>query len=246
MSPTSARPSAALARQALQKLATPARAAGVAKFFKTAKGEYGEGDQFIGVTVPDQRRVARQFRALPLDETDELLTSRIHEERLTALIILVDQFEDAGDERVRKRIFQRYLKRLPYVNNWDLVDASAEFIVGGWLADKPRALLDQLAASKHLWSRRVAIVSTLYYIRQGDSKDALRIAAALLADSHDLIHKATGWMLREVGKRVGPAPLREFLKLHAAHMPRTMLRYAIERFPAAERMKWLSVPRASA
>jgi 3-methyladenine DNA glycosylase AlkD len=233
-------------RQSLQKLASPARAAGVAKFFKCGKGEYGEGDEFVGVTVPEQRRVARQFRALPLSEADELLTSRIHEERLTALLILVGQFEDAGDERVRKRIFQRYLKRLPYVNNWDLVDSSAEKIVGGWLADKPRALLDKLAASKHLWSRRVAIVSTLHFIRQRESNDALRISTVLLDDRHDLIHKAVGWMLREVGKRVGPAPLREFLKLHAARMPRTMLRYALERFPAAERKKWMSVPRASA
>ena len=143
-------------RQALQKLATPARAAGVAKFFKTGKGEYGEGDHFIGVTVPDQRRVARHFSALPLDETDKLLTSRVHEERLTALLILVDQFNDTDDGRVRGRIFRHYMKRLAFVNNWDLVDASAESIVGGWLADKPRALLERLAASKHLWSRRVA------------------------------------------------------------------------------------------
>jgi 3-methyladenine DNA glycosylase AlkD len=230
-------------RQALQKLATPARAAGVAKFFKTAKGEYGEGDRFIGVTVPDQRRVARKFRALPLEEADKLLTSRVHEERLTALIVLVEQFNGTDDEGVRMRIVQHYLKRLEFVNNWDLVDASAESIVGGWLADKPRALLDRLAASQHLWSRRVAVVSTLHYIKQGESKDALRISAALLDDRHDLIHKAVGWMLREVGKRVGPAPLRGFLRLHAARMPRTMLRYAIERFPADERMKWMSVPR---
>ena len=237
--PAGSQPSAAHIRKALRKFATPARAAGVAKFFKTAAGEYGAGDKFIGVTVPEQRLIARQFRTLPLEESDKLLTSPIHEERLTALLILVDQFNGAQRAPARRKVFHHYMKRLKFVNNWDLVDASAEHIVGGWLDDKPRELLDRLATSKHLWSRRVAIVSTLHFIRKGDATDALRIAAALLDDPHDLIHKATGWMLREVGKRVSPAQLRAFLQRHAAHMPRTMLRYAIERFPTRERAKWM-------
>jgi 3-methyladenine DNA glycosylase AlkD len=226
-------------RAALRKSATPARAASVAKFFKTSPGTYGAGDVFIGVTVPEQRLIARRFRNLTLKENDKLLTSSIHEERLTALLILVGQFTHARQDTVRGRIFRHYMKRLTFVNNWDLVDASAEHIVGGWLDDKPRALLDELAASKSLWSRRIAIVTTLHFIRKGDATDALRISEALLDDPHDLIHKAVGWMLREVGKRVNPAPLRNFLRRHASHMPRTMLRYAIERFPPGERRKWL-------
>lgn len=209
------------------------------RFFKCGKGGYGEGDVFIGCTVPDQRRVARELGALPLAEVDELLVSRIHEERLTALLILVAQFERARAEAVRRRIFRLYMKRLRYINNWDLVDASAPTIVGGWLCDKDRTLLDELAAATHLWSRRIAMIATFHFIRQGSAEDALRIAEALLGDRHDLIHKAVGWMLREVGKRVSPAALREFLAKHAGTMPRTALRYAIERLPAAERKRWM-------
>jgi 3-methyladenine DNA glycosylase AlkD len=231
---------AADVRRALRQCAAPERAANVARFFKTGKGDYGEGDVFIGCTVPEQRRVARQFRALPIAEVDELLTSRIHEERLTALLILVDQFNKATDAAARGRIYRLYVKRLSCINNWDLVDSSAEYIVGGWLADKDRSVLDRFARSKHLWTRRVAMLATFHYIKEGSADDALRIAAALLGDRHDLIHKAVGWMLREVGKRAGPAKLRAFLKTHAAAMPRTALRYAIERFPAGERAKWLA------
>jgi 3-methyladenine DNA glycosylase AlkD len=230
---------AAAVRRALREFASPERAIAVARFFKTGKGEYGEGDVFIGVTVPEERQVARHFRALPLTEADKLLTSRIHEERITALLILVDQFVAAKDERVRGRIFRLYMKRLPHINNWDLVDTSAADIVGRWLADKDRTLLDELAASKHLWTRRVAMIATFHSIRNGSADDALRIAARLLDDEHDLIHKAVGWMLREVGKRVSAAKLRTFLKQHAATMPRTALRYAIERFPPAERRRWM-------
>jgi len=232
---------AAQVRRALRQSASPERAANVARFFKTGKGQYSEGDVFIGPTVPEQRLVARQFRDLPLAESDKLLTSRIHEERLTALLILVHQFTNAIDDGLRERIYRLYLKRLPLINNWDLVDSSAEYIVGGWLADKDRTVLDRFARSKHLWTRRVAMLATFQYIKEGSADDALRIAALLLDDPHDLIHKAVGWMLREVGKRVSPAQLRAFLKAHVTAMPRTALRYAIERFPASERAKWLAI-----
>ncbi len=227
------------------------------RFFKCGPGEYGEGDVFIAVTVPAQRAIARQFRDLPLADVDQLLASRVHEERLTALIILVHQFR-CGDERRRRRIFTLYMKRLQFINNWDLVDTSAAQIVGGWLADTPRpstvlraapsevegrGLLDRLARSTHLWSRRVAIIATFHYIQRGEHRDAIRIATILVNDTHDLIHKAVGWMLREVGKRASDAALTAFLERHAATMPRTMLRYAIERRPATERARWMSLAR---
>jgi 3-methyladenine DNA glycosylase AlkD len=232
---------AADVRRALRQFASPERAANAARFFKTGKGQYGEGDVFIGPTVPEQRRVAREFRELPLAETDKLLTSKIHEERLTALLILVHQFTKATDAAARGRIYRLYLQRLPCINNWDLVDSSAEYIVGGWLAEKDRGVLDRFARSKHLWTRRVAMLATFHYIKEGSADDALRIAAILLDDRHDLIHKAVGWMLREVGKRVSPAKLRGFLQQHVAAMPRTALRYAIEHFPAPERAKWMAI-----
>jgi 3-methyladenine DNA glycosylase AlkD len=233
-------PTAALAKRALRQFASPERAAVVARFFKTGKGEYGEGDVFIGPSVPECRLVAKEFRALALSEIDELITSRIHEERLVALLILVAQFERSKDEAHRKAIFDLYRKRMDCVNNWDLVDSSAPGIVGAWLADKPRDLLDRLAKSKNVWFRRIAMVSTFHFIRQGESKDAIRIAERLVSDPHDLIQKAVGWMLREVDKRASPAALQKFLTRHAASMPRTMLRYAIERLTPAERAKWMS------
>ena len=226
-------------RRALRQFASPRRAVGVSRFFKTGKGEYGEGDVFLGATVGEQRLIARQFRTLPLAELDSLLTSNIHEERLTALLILVDQFERAGEERLRSGIVRLYLERLRYVNNWDLIDSSADPILGGWLVDKDRSLLDRLAGSAHLWSRRAAIIATFYFIKRGESRDTLRIARALLEDRHDLIHKAVGWMLREVGKRASLPALRKFLTRHARTMPRTTLRYAIERMPAPERARWM-------
>lgn len=231
---------AAEVRRALRAQARPGHVAGVLRFFKCGPGEYGEGDAFIGVTVPAQRRIARQFRALPLPDAEALLTSRIHEERLTALFILVLQFTATEDERVRRRIFRLYMKRLRFINNWDLVDSSAPHIVGGWLADRPRDLLDRLARSPHLWSRRVAIIATLFFIQRGDHRDAIRIATLLVNDRHDLIHKAVGWMLREVGKRASATALTSFLERHAATMPRTMLRYAIEHRSPAERRRWMS------
>ena len=238
---TPARATAAAVRGTLRQFASPARAIGTARFFKCGPGEYGAGDRFIGVTVPQQRLVAKQFRTLPLAQVDVLLTSKIHEERLTGHLILVDQFVRSAEPAGRSRIVRLYLKRLPHVNNWDLVDTSADPIIGGWLLDKPRSLLDRLARSTHLWSRRVAIIATFRFIKHGDSRDTLRIARQLLHAEHDLIHKAVGWMLREVGKRVSVADLRGFLSRHAHEMPRTMLRYAIEHLSAGERARWLAV-----
>ena len=232
---------AALAKRALRQFGSPERAAFVARFFKTGKGEYGEGDVFIGCSVPECRLVAKEFRALPLAQLDKLVTSRIHEERVVGLVIMVDQFERSKDEAVRKKIFQHYRKRMAFVNNWDLVDGSAPYIVGAWLEDKPRGLLDTLAKSKVLWYRRIAIVATFHFIRNGESEDAIRIAGALVNDRHDLIHKAVGWMLREVEKRASAEALEKFLQRHAATMPRTMLRYAIERLTPAQKEKWMGM-----
>jgi 3-methyladenine DNA glycosylase AlkD len=226
---------AAQARRALRQFEAPDRARFAERFFKTGPGEYGEGDVFLGLSVPECRIVAREFRVLPLREVEKLLMSRIHEERLTALIIMVVRFEQSPDA-----VFQLYRKRMKYVNNWDLVDSSAAQIVGGWLEDRPRDLLDELARSKNLWFRRVAMVATFHFIRKGEHRDAIRIAGLLVGDTHDLIHKAVGWMLREVGKRASAEALDRFLRRHAATMPRTMLRYAIERLTPAEKAKWMS------
>lgn len=228
---------ATLAKRALAQFGSPERAAGVVRFFKTGDGEYGAGDVFIGCTVPECRLVAKEFRALPLAEVEKLLMSRIHEERAVALLILVAQFQRSPD---RRKIFQLYRKRMAFVNNWDLVDSSAPEIVGGWLADEPRGLLDRLARSKVLWYRRISIVATHRFIRQGEWKDAIRIAERLVNDEHDLIHKAVGWMLREVGKRASAEALDRFLRKHAATMPRTMLRYAIERMSPAQKKEALN------
>lgn len=216
--------------RALKKLGTKEKAASSAWFFKTDKGQYGYGDMFIGVTVPEQRKVARAFRELPLAEAAKLLESKVHEHRLTALLILVGQYK-RGDETARAKIVKRYLAHTKRVNNWDLVDTSAPNIVGRYLLDKDRRVLYKLAKSKNLWERRIAIVATLAFIGNGESADTFAIAELLLADTHDLIHKATGWMLREVGKRVSRLALARFIKVHKADMPRTTLRYATEHFP---------------
>ena len=205
------------------------------RFFRTAPGEYGAGDMFLGLTVPQVRALVRQHADLPLPRVRGLLRSRWHEARLLALLILVRDFE-RGDERQRLRIARLYLANLAWVNNWDLVDSSAHLILGPHLAPGERGLLDTLGRSSNLWKRRVAMLATFHYIRQHDFRDALRIARLLLHDEHDLIHKAVGWMLREIGKRDEPA-LRRFLDRHAAVMPRTMLRYAIERLPPGSRSR---------
>ena len=207
------------------------------RFFRTAPGEYGAGDMFLGLTVPQVRALARQHADLPLPRVRGLLRSRWHEARLLALLILVRGFE-RGDERQRLRIARLYLANLAWVNNWDLVDCSAHLILGPHLAPGERGLLDTLGRSSNLWKRRIAMLATFHYIRQHDFRDALRIARLLLHDDHDLIHKATGWMLREIGKRDEPA-LRRFLDRHAAVMPRTMLRYSIERLPPGSRSVYM-------
>ena len=225
------------AQQRLRSLGCPKQAAILARFFKTGHGQYGEGDRFIGVKVPVTRKVAREFKSLPLPDVECLLHSEIHEERLLALVILVGQFE-TGDDSARKRIYDLYLANTKHINNWDLVDLSAPQIVGGYLENRSRKPLDRLAKSASIWERRISVVATHWIIRHGDFADTLRIAEKLMTDKEDLIHKAAGWMLREVGKR-DVAALEEFLSEHCRVMPRTMLRYAIERFPEEKRQAYL-------
>jgi 3-methyladenine DNA glycosylase AlkD len=223
----------------LRSLSNPDDAAFLAKFFKTGLGEYGQGDVFIGVRVPAIRKVAKQFKLLPLSEVVHLLHSPIHEERLAALVILVLQTA-RGNSETRKRGYDMYLANITCINNWDLVDLSAPQIAGVYLEDKSRRPLYRLAKSKSLWERRISILATLHFIRQKDFADTLKIAEILFSDKEDLIHKAVGWMLREVGKRDQQAE-EEFLERHYRIMPRTMLRYAIERFPERKRQSYLSV-----
>lgn len=224
-------------KAALREVANPAGAAIKERFYKSGKGEYGEGDKFICVTVPDQRKIARQFRELHLREVGKLLDDALHECRLTALFIMVDQFR-RGDEPQREAIVEVYFEKMDRVNNWDLVDSSADKILGAHLEHKDRSVLDELAAADHLWRQRIAIVATYHFIRQEDFKDTLRISRTLLNHEHDLIHKAVGWMLREVGNRDRPT-LERFLRRRYKKMPRTMLRYAIERFPEELRQAYL-------
>jgi 3-methyladenine DNA glycosylase AlkD len=224
-------------RARLRSHAVPSNVAILQRFFKTGPGEYGEGDRFIGVKVPGLRAVCRDCRGVSFAVVRDLLHSKIHEERLLALLMLVDLFE-RGDETTRRRVYDTYLANTAFINNWDLVDASAGQVVGGWLLARSRAPLVRLAKSRSLWERRIAVVATFFYIRRGEFDDTFRIADLLLKDHHDLIHKAVGWMLREVGKRDGAA-LRRFLATRYRTMPRTMLRYAIERFGESERRRYL-------
>ncbi len=217
----------------LKELENPEKAKVLSRFFKTGKGEYGEGDVFLGIMVPETRRVARKHMDMRLVEIQKLLSSRIHEHRLAALLILVDKYSK-GDEKERKRIYEFYLQNARKVNNWDLVDLSAPRIVGAHLRDAKRGVLRKLAKSKNLWERRISIISTLAFIKEGDFADTMRISEILLNDKHDLIHKAVGWMLREVGKKDQEAE-EKFLKKHYRKMPRTMLRYAIEKFSSKKR-----------
>lgn len=233
------RVTAAAIRALLRPLANPRIAGASQRFFKTAPGEYGHGDRFLGIRVPVLRKVARELRAAPLSAVLELLRSPLHEERLVALFILVDQFA-RGTPAAQQRIFSEYLKHVPkHVNNWDLVDASAHLIVGAHLEQRDRGVLYELARSPHLWSRRVAIMATFWLLKRGSFDDTFALAELLLDDRHDLIHKAVGWMLREVGNRDAAAAER-FLRRHCRRMPRTMLRYAIERFPAPKRRAYLA------
>ena len=209
------------------------------RFFKTGPGEYAEGDRFRGIRVPVLRQVARACATMSLGETLRLLRSPYHEDRLVALLVLVRMYA-RGDEATRKRVARAYLANLKYVNNWDLVDCSAAPILGAHLQRRSRAKLHALARSPSVWERRVAMIATAQFIRSGESSEAIRIAETLLNDEHDLIHKAVGWMLREIGDRSDAQTLRTFLDRHAARMPRTMLRYAIEHFAADERVSYLT------
>ena len=209
------------------------------RYFQAFPGGYGEGDEFIGVRVPDQRKVARKYyREMPLAAVEQLLQDPVHEHRLTALIILTHKFEKAKTVEERRETVDLYLRNIAYVNNWDLVDTSADKILGAYLFHGDRSLLYELVESGDLWSQRIAMIATYYFIKQNDFKDALEIATLLLDHDHDLIHKAVGWMLREIGER-DYAVEYEFLAKHYEDMPRTMLRYAIEKFDAEVRSKLL-------
>ncbi len=222
----------------LRKLGTPQKAKASAWFFKTGPGHYGEGDKFLGLTVPEQRAVAKKYSSLDYKSLKTLLNSPYHEERLVSLLILVERFKK-GDAKERGNIYRFYFNNSKQVNNWDLVDLSADKIVGSFLLHKPRGILYKLAKSTNLWQKRIAIVATFAFIRAGQFTDTFKISEILLNDRHDLIHKAAGWMLREAGKRNRPA-LEKFLRAHYKQMPRTMLRYAIEKFPGARRQYYMA------
>ncbi len=224
-------------RDEMQRLADPTIAEHSQRFFKTGPGQYGEGDRFLGIRVPRVRQVAKQAQDLPLDQVAELLHSPWHEERLLAVIILTLQFKRGGNG-LQKEIFDLYLASTAWINNWDLVDVSAHLVIGPWLQDRPRKLLRRLATSESLWERRMAMMATYHFIKQDDFADTLAIAEILLHDSHDLIHKIVGWMLREIGKR-DQSVEEEFLQEHYRTMPRTMLRYAIEKFEEGLRQRYL-------
>jgi 3-methyladenine DNA glycosylase AlkD len=224
-------------RKEIKKNANPAQAKILSRFFKTGKGEYGEGDEFLGIKVPMSRSIAKQFKDLELEEIQELIKSPIHEERLIALFILTEQYRKA-DEQKKKIIYGVYLKNTKRINNWDLVDLSAEKIIGAYLFNKDKNILFKLARSKNLWERRITIMSTYHFIRNGFYDTTLEIADLLLKDEHDLIHKAVGWMLREIGN-LNLAAEERYLKNNYKNMPRTMLRYAIEKFPEKKRQAYL-------
>jgi 3-methyladenine DNA glycosylase AlkD len=207
------------------------------RFFKCGPGQYGEGDAFLGIMVPMLRTLSKEFTPIPVAEAVALLQSKWHEARLLAVMILARKYE-RGDEAMREEIYRSYLANTHRINNWDLVDASAPNIVGAHLLERDRTVLYNLAKSESLWERRIAIIATQHFIRHDDFNDTLAIAEILLGDRHDLIHKASGWMLREVGKR-DQAALERFLRKHAKRMPRTMLRYAIERFPPELRARYM-------
>ena len=221
----------------LALLANPEKARVLQRFFKTGIGEYGEGDVFLGITVPKTRSVAKKFAGISFPEIRQLLGSKIHEERLCALLVLVEKFKKAG-ETERKEVFDFFLENAHFANNWDLVDLSADKIAGEFLFGKGKKILFGLAKSDSIWGRRIAVVSTFAFIKRNHFAETLKISEILLHDKHDLIQKAVGWMLREVGKRDMEAE-EAFLKKHCKKMPRTMLRYAIERFPEKKRRAYL-------
>ena len=224
-------------RKKLQQLGNEEKAEVLQRFFKTGPGEYGEGDVFIGVRVPELRKLVKEYPDITIEESMQLLRSLIHEERMLALLILVDKYSK-GNESVKKKIYKLYLQNTIYINSWDLVDSSAHHIVGDFLMDKNKDPIYRLATSKSLWERRIAILSTFHFIKHNNYSETLKISKILLTDEQDLIHKVVGWMLREIGKR--DIFIQEiFLKKHYKRMPRTMLRYAIEKFPEPKRQKYL-------
>jgi 3-methyladenine DNA glycosylase AlkD len=226
----------------LRERVNPEKAAFFPTFFKAGPGEYAEGDKFLGVTVPDQRMVAREFVDLPLAQIEKLLASEWHEERLTALLIMVMQFK-RSDHAGRKTIYASYLSHTDRVNNWDLVDTSARDIVGAYVYEHPEDFpkLDELAESDWLWDRRIAMIASYYFLMKHEPDVTIRLAEKLLHDEHDLMHKAVGWMLREMGKRVDQSLLIEFLDAHTTEMPRTTLRYAIEHLSPDTRQHYLKL-----
>ncbi|MCC7402790.1 MAG: DNA alkylation repair protein [Bdellovibrionales bacterium] len=224
----------------IKELADPKIAEHSLRFFKTGKGEYGYGDRFLGIRVPVLRKLAQEFTDLSLEQTRKLIRSKFHEERLTGLIILANKYQRASSDQERRIIYQAYVREFEFINNWDLVDVSAPHVVGRHLLDKERKQLYRWAKSPRLWTRRISIVSTLWFIRSHDLEDSYRISELLLRDSHDLIHKAVGWVLREAGKK-DMQRLEKFLRRHGKTMPRTMLRYAIERFPEGKRQTLLKL-----
>lgn len=228
---------AALLRKTMKRLASPAKAKTYARFFKTGPGDYGERDKFIGLTVPEVRKLAKEFQILPFEEIEKCLQSPIHEERLCALFILVLLYKQ-GTASEKKEAYNFYVKNLQHVNNWDLIDVTCEHVIGAHLELRDKKPLYRWAKSKNLWERRIAIISTFHYIKKNDFDETLKIARMLVQDKHDLIQKAVGWMLREVGKR-SLIIQEEFMKEYYSIMPRTMLRYAIERFPEAKRQAYL-------
>ena len=227
-------------KETLRSIASPERAEVTRSFFKMGPGEYSEGDQFLGIRIPDLRSLVKNANAVTLRQAVTLLHSEWHEERFMGILLMENRFERAGEESLQEEIVKAYLANTRWVNNWDLVDASAPSILGAWLLTRKRSVLSELVRSENLWERRIAIVSTLTLIRAGEFSDTLRLTERLLSDSEDLMHKACGWMLREVGKKDRNI-LISFLGKHASGMPRTMLRYAIERFPQQERQAWLEL-----
>ena len=225
-------------KKELKQLSNPEKARILSRFFKTGKGEYGEGDIFLGIPVPEQRKVAKRHIDISFADLQELLNSKFHEYRLTGMLILVFKYEKT-DSLGKNKIFRFYLNNTKNINNWDLVDLSAPKIIGDYLINKNRSVLFELAKSNNLWERRISILSTFRFIKNNDFEDAISISKALLNDEHDLIHKAVGWMLREIGKR-NQEREEEFLRKYYDQMPRTMLRYAIEKFSENKRKKYLS------
>lgn len=226
---------------ALRKLKSPSKTEVLQRFFKTGPGQYGAGDIFWGLNVPDCRRLAKQYASLKMIDVLTLLKNGVHELRLTALLIMVEHYQRAEDLREKQKIVDIYLKNSRYINNWDLVDLSVYKILGNYLllSKKEKNILDKLVVSRNLWERRLAMVATYAFIKAGQEDEAYRIAERLLNDKHDLIHKAVGWMLREAGKRGNVFKLRQFIDRHIKDMPRTTLRYAIERFSGQERQAYL-------